>query len=129
VGVELAALAATLPGHVLADVLPEVAKDRHLVARNILGDGHAGQLHDPALDGVHEGEIAHRPREKRPFRITGAAQEEGRGREVDHTRDAELAVRVSRPEIQRRAAWLFFSASFFSSPFSPASSASGGFSR
>ena len=36
---------------------------------------------------------------------------------------------ISRPEIQMRAASLFFSASFFSSPFRLSSSAASGFSR
>ena len=40
---------------------------------------HARQLHDAALDRVHQAEIGHNPREERAFLIAGAAQEEGRG--------------------------------------------------
>ncbi len=40
-----------------------------------------------------------------------------------------LRFTASRPEIQSRAASLFFSASFFSSPFKSSSSGSFGFSR
>ena len=53
---------------------------------------HAGQLHDAALDGIHEREVAHRPREQRALDVAGAAQEEGRGGEIDDARHAELAV-------------------------------------
>ncbi len=81
-----------LARHVLADVLPQVAEHGHLVAGDVLGDGDAGQLHDAGLDGVHEREVAHRPREQRALGVARPAQEEGSRREVDHPREAELAV-------------------------------------
>ena len=90
--IELAALPAPLLRHVLADVLPEVAEHRHLVAGDVLGDRDARQLDDAALDGVHQREVAHRPREQRALGIARAAQEERRGRQVDDAAEAELAV-------------------------------------
>ena len=90
--IEVAAGAAPLLRHVLADVLPEVAVDRHLVAGDVLRDRHARQLDDAALDGVHQREVAHRPGEERAFGVAGAAQEERRGREVEDAREPERAV-------------------------------------
>ena len=84
--IELAGLAAPLLRHLLADVLPEVAEHRHLVAGDVVGDGHARQLHDAALDRVHEREVAHRPREERALGVARAAQEERRRREVEDAR-------------------------------------------
>jgi hypothetical protein len=91
-GIEVFALAAALFGHVLADVLPEVAEHRHFVAGNVLGHRYARQLDDAAFDGVHQREVAHRPREQRALGITGTAQEEGRRRQVDDAGRTELAV-------------------------------------
>ena len=54
---------------ILADVLPQIAEHRHLVAGDVVRDGHARQLDDAALDGVHQREVAHRPREQRAFGI------------------------------------------------------------
>ena len=79
-------------GMSLADVLPEVAEHRHLVAGDVVGHRHARQLDDAALDGVHEREVAHRPREQRALGVARAAQEEWRGRQVDDAGEAELAV-------------------------------------
>ena len=45
---------ATFFGHVFADVFPQVAEHRHLVARDIFGNRNAGQLHNPTFDGIHE---------------------------------------------------------------------------
>ncbi len=90
--VELAGLAAAFLRHLLADVLPEVAEHRHLAAGDVVGDRHARQLDDAALDGVHEREVAHRPGKQRAFGVAGAAQEERRGREVDDALEAELAL-------------------------------------
>ena len=91
-GIEPLRLAAPLLRHVLADVLPQVAEHRHVVAGDVLGHGDAWQLHDAALDGVHEREVAHRPREERSLGVARPAQEEGRRGEVDHAREPELAV-------------------------------------
>ncbi len=90
--VEFLAFAAALLGHVLADVLPEIAEHRHLVAGDVLRHRDARQLDDAALDGVHEREVAHRPREQRALGIAGAAQEEWRCGQVDDAAEAELAV-------------------------------------
>ena len=91
-GIETSRLAAPLLRHVLADVLPEISKHRHLAAGDVLRYGDARQLHDAALDGIHEREVAHRPREERSLGVARPAQEEGRRGEVDHAREAELAV-------------------------------------
>src|SRR6058998_2632955 len=90
--VEALRLAAPLLRHVLAYVLPEIAEHRHFTTGDILRHRYAWQLHDAALDGVHEREVAHRPREERPLGISGAAQEKGGRGEVDHAREPELAV-------------------------------------
>jgi hypothetical protein len=91
-GIELATLAAAFLGHVLADVLPEVAIDRHFIAGDVFRDGNARQFDDAAFDGVHEREVAHRPREEGAFGVAGAAQEEWGGGEVEDAGQAELAV-------------------------------------
>ena len=83
---------APLLGHVLADVLPEIAEHRHFVAGDVLRDGDARQLDDAALDGVHEREVAHRPREQRALGIAGAAKEKWRRGQVNDAAEAELAV-------------------------------------
>ena len=90
--IELSAAAAALLGHILPDIFPEVAIDRHLVAGDVFSDGHAGQLHDAAFDGIHEREVAHGPGKERALRIAGAAQEEGSGGEIYDARDTELPV-------------------------------------
>ena len=91
-GVQFLRLASALFRHLRADVLPEIPEHRHLRAGNVVGDRHARQLDDAALDGVHEGEVAHGPWEEGAFGIAGAAKEEGRGGEVDHAGEPELAV-------------------------------------
>ena len=90
--VEFLALAAALLGHVFADVLPKIAEHWHLVAGDVFRHRHARQFDDAALDGVHEREVAHRPREQRALGVAGAAQEERRRRQIDHAAKAELAV-------------------------------------
>ena len=102
--VEFLAFAAPLLGHVLADVLPEIAEHRHLVAGDVLGDRDARQLDDAALDRVHEREVAHRPREQRALGVAGAAQEEWRRGQIDDAAEAELAVHgfeAGNPEPRR----------------------------
>ena len=117
-------------GIVLRDVLPQVAEHRHLVAGDVVGDRHARQLDDAALDGVHQREVAHRPGEQRAFGVARAAQEERRGGQVDRrARRRACACTASRPEIHSRAASLFFSASFLSSPFRSSSSSASAASR
>src|SRR5690606_3318688 len=73
-----------------ADVLPEIPEHRHLISGNVLSYGHARQLDDAALDGIHEREVAHGPWEERALCVPRAAQEEwGRG-QVHHAADSEL---------------------------------------
>ena len=97
--IELLGLAAALLRHVLADVLPEVAEHRHLVAGDVVGDRHARQLDDAALDRVHQREVAHRPGEQRALGVAGAAQEERRRRQVDDARRRRACA--SRPRGRR----------------------------
>ena len=87
-GVEYATFTASGLGHVLADVLPEIAEDGQLVAGDVFGHRNARQFDDAALDGVHEGEVAHSPGKERAFGITRAAQEEGCGGEIDDAGEA-----------------------------------------
>ena len=72
-------------------MVPQIPECRHLAVRDIVRDRHPGQLHDAALDGIHEREVAHRPGEQRSFRVAGPAQEERSRGQVDHAPDAELA--------------------------------------
>ena len=90
--VEFLALAAPFRGHVLADVLPEVAEHRHLVAGDVFRYGHARQFDDAAFDGIHEREVAHRPREQGALGVARAAKEEWRRGQVNDAAEAELAV-------------------------------------
>ena len=78
-------------------MLPEIAEHGHLLAGDVVGDRHARQLDDAALDRVHQREVAHRPGEQRAFGVAGAAQEERRGGKVDDRRDAELALHGLQP--------------------------------
>ena len=91
-GIERVGFASALSRHLRPDMFPQVAEHRHLRAGDVVGHGDARQFDDAALDGVHEREVAHRPREERAFHIAGAAQEKRCGREVDHASDAELAL-------------------------------------
>ncbi len=67
---------------IFTDMFPQVAIDDRISLREIVGDRHAGQLDDAALDRVHEAEIRHHPREQDPFIITRSAKEEGSGGQV-----------------------------------------------
>ena len=73
-------------------MLPEIAEHRHLAAGDVVRDRDARQFDDAALDGIHQREVAHRPREQRAFGVAGAAQEERRRGQIDDAADAELAV-------------------------------------
>ena len=95
--IESAALCAAPLRHLLADVVPEVAKPRHLAGLDVVRDRHPGELDDPALDRVHEREVAHRPGEERAFAVARAAKEEWGCREVDGLRDAELRLHGLEP--------------------------------
>ncbi len=91
-GVEPARLAAPLLRHLRPDVLPQVPELRHLAAGDVVGHRHPRQLDDAALDGVHQREVARRPREEGPLGVARPAQEERRRRQVDHALQAELAL-------------------------------------
>ena len=90
--VDKACFAATFFRHVGANVIPEIAEDGDVGAGNVVGDRDAGEFDDSALDGVHEGEVAHGPGEEGAFGVAGAAEEEGGGGEVDDLGEADLAV-------------------------------------
>jgi len=78
-------------GHIFADVLPKVAKHRHVVAGNIVRHRHARQFDNATLDGIHQRKVAHCPGEKRAFGITGTAQEERCGGQIDNLDCPDLA--------------------------------------
>jgi hypothetical protein len=76
-------------------VFPQVAKHRHIARLStgeIVRHRYARQLDDAALDGVHQREVAHGPGKKGALGVAGTAQEEGRGGQVENTRQAELAI-------------------------------------
>ncbi len=82
----------------------------------VVGDRHARQLDDAALDRVHQVEVADRPRgtacpRDSPSRAGRTAWRRGRRR----ARTPTLRFSASMPEIQRRAASLFSLASSRSS--------------
>ena len=61
-------------------------------AGDVVGDRHARQFDDAALDGVHQGEVAERPGEECALGIAGAAEEEGGGGEVEDAGETQVAV-------------------------------------
>jgi hypothetical protein len=109
--VEFSPFAASLLRHVFADILPQVAEDRHFIARYVLRDGDARELDDAAFDRVHEREVAHGPREQRALGVTGAAEKEGGRRQVHDAGQAELAIhrfQAGNPEPGRLVVLLGF---------------------
>ena len=68
-------------GQPVADVLIDVPIDRLVGAGQVL-HRHARHLNDAGFDRVDQREIGHHPGKQRALRITGAAQEERRGRQV-----------------------------------------------
>ena len=91
-GIQDGPLAAALLGHVLADVLPEVAEHGNFAVGDVVVDGDPRQLDDAALDGIHEGKITHGPGKQGALGIARPAQEEGGGRQVDDTGHPKLPV-------------------------------------
>ena len=71
---------------------PQIAVDRHVAGRQVVGDRHARQLDDAAFDRVHQREVADRPGEQRTFGIARAAQEEGGRGEIVDGAQAELPL-------------------------------------
>ena len=90
--VEQRGLGAPLSWHLRADVLPQVPKRGHLATGDIVRHRHTRQLDDAALDRVHQREVAHRPGEQRALRVAGAAQEEWRGRKIEHPAQTQPAL-------------------------------------
>ncbi len=90
-GVESFGFAPAFFWHFGADVVPEIAELGHVAARDVVGDGNAGEFDDAALDGVHEGEVAHGPGKESAFGVARATEEERGGGEIEDARDAELA--------------------------------------
>ena len=90
--VKICRLAAALPGHPRANVLPEVAELGHVAAGNVVGHRHARQLDDAAFNGVHQRKVAHGPGEQSAFGIARSAEEERRRGEIDDPCDAELSL-------------------------------------
>ena len=90
--VERVRFASTLLRHLRTNVLPEIAEFGHIAARNIVGDRHPGKLDEAALDGVHQGEIAHRPCKEGAFGVARAAEEERRRREFKYASDTKVAL-------------------------------------
>ena len=74
------------PDLVRLEVLPQVAVLRKLVhGDHVVVHGNPGKLHDAALEGVHEREVAHRPGEERALPVSAAAQEERRRGKIHDT--------------------------------------------
>ena len=71
--IQVARRSAALLRHFRTDVLPQVAEHRHLVARDVLGNRYTWQLHNAALDRIHQREVAHRPGKERSLGIPGPA--------------------------------------------------------
>ena len=69
-------------GQILADFFPQIAVDDPIGLHQIVGDRHAREFDDAALDGVNQAEIRDDPGEEIAFRVARAAEEEGRGGEV-----------------------------------------------
>ena len=67
--VERLCLAPAFFRHPGPDMFPEVAEHRHFLARDIVGHRDTGQLDDAALDGIHQGEVAHGPGEERSLNV------------------------------------------------------------
>ena len=84
-------------GHLPADVLPEFPVHRYVGGRQVVRYRHPRELDDAALDGVHQREVAHRPRKQRALGIARAAQEEGRCREIEHAAQPQTAVNALQP--------------------------------
>src|SRR5260221_894998 len=90
--VEFLAFAAPSRRHVLANVLPEVTEHRHLVAGDVFRYGHARELDDATLNGIHQREVAHRPGEQCAFGVTRAAKKKGRRGQVYDAAYVELSL-------------------------------------
>ena len=85
-------LFAALARHLIPDVRPQVTEHGHFAAGNIVCHRHARQLHNAALNRVHQGKVAHCPREQSAFYVAGAAQEERRCRKINHALHANFSV-------------------------------------
>ena len=64
-------------------------RSRGMSWEHVVGHRDPRQLHDAGLDGVHQGEVADRPGEERPFGVARTAQEERGRREVEDDGDGD----------------------------------------
>jgi hypothetical protein len=69
---------ADLLGQRRIDLVPQLSVCEALL-RSIVVDGDSRHLHDPGLDGVHQREVAHDPREDEALEVTGPLQVIRRG--------------------------------------------------
>ena len=70
----------------------QIPIDRHLSLWQIVGNRNTWQFDDAAFDGVHQREVADRPRKQHPFGVARAAQEERCGPQVINRPQAGLAL-------------------------------------
>jgi hypothetical protein len=92
-------------------IFPQISEHWHFLSRYVFGDRNAWQLDDAAFDGIHQREVAHRPRKQGALGIAGAAQEEWCRRQVDDAAEAELAVyslQAGNPQPRRLVGLLGF---------------------
>jgi len=85
--IEHAAFAAPFLWHLGRDVRPQFAKHRHFGFGNVVRNRNARELHNAALDRIHEREITHRPWKQRAFDVARATQKERCRREVEYARN------------------------------------------
>ena len=90
--IEFAGLAAPLLRHLLADVLPQIPVDRHVFADHVVCHRHAGELHNPAFDRIHQREVADGPREQRAFGVARTAEEKWGGGKIVDSPDTDLSL-------------------------------------
>ena len=57
-----------------------------------VGHRNAGQFDDAALDGIHEGKVAHGPGEQRAFHLAGTAQEKRGCGKIEHAQDTDFLL-------------------------------------
>ena len=83
---------AALLRQVVADARPQVPVGGQITSAGVVGDGHAGNLDDAALDGVDEREVRYHPGKQLAFGVAGATQEERCGTQVIDGTDTELVA-------------------------------------
>jgi hypothetical protein len=84
---ESTGLGSALLRHVFADMLPQIAEDRHIGVDRIVGYRHARQLDDAAPDRVGQHEVRHHSgEEQRAFLVAQTAREKRGRREIGRPR-------------------------------------------